>query len=82
MKKDEVVREYICGCSKAYGANSALFTHVVRKHDGEEPEGTKKPSSENSKGNRGRPKEIEFSQENQIRKQTTGSLNKKIKFLR
>ena len=44
MKKDEVNREYVCGCGKAYGANSALFTHIIRKHDGVEPLGTIKPT--------------------------------------
>jgi hypothetical protein len=41
-RKDEAGRNYICGCGKKYLSYPALYTHIKTKHEGNQPEGTKK----------------------------------------
>lgn len=42
-RNSEGIREYICGCSKAYLSYPALYTHIRNKHDNVLPIGTKIP---------------------------------------
>ena len=44
-RKDELGRDYICGCGKKYLSYPALYTHIKTKHNGNQPEGTQKTSS-------------------------------------
>lgn len=39
-KKDNVNRNFICGCSKTYLSYPALYTHIKNKHNGHPPIGT------------------------------------------
>lgn len=49
-KKDNLNRNFHCGCGKQYLSYPALYTHIKTKHAGIEPEGTVKPNIQKSKG--------------------------------
>jgi hypothetical protein len=52
-KKDNLDRNFLCGCGKQYLSYPALYTHIKTKHSGAEPEGTIKPNILNK--SKGRP---------------------------
>mmetsp|Transcript_7814 Transcript_7814/g.14984 ORF Transcript_7814/g.14984 Transcript_7814/m.14984 type:complete len:213 (-) Transcript_7814:303-941(-) len=53
-KNDPYGRVYKCGCGKSYLSYPALYTHVKKKHQGAQPEGTIAPAV-NRERVRGRP---------------------------
>lgn len=48
-KKDNLDRDFLCGCGKQYLSYPALYTHIKTKHNGVEPSGTIKPNLVKSK---------------------------------